>query len=59
MESEKIVISAQIENEILEKKIRKLKTQIKTNKKLIEKYCKHKYINNKCMYCNNYITNNK
>ena len=56
MESEKIVISAQIENEILEKKIRDLKTQIKTNKKLIEKYCKHKYINNKCMYCNNYIT---
>ena len=59
MESEKIVISAQIENEILEKKIRDLKTQIKTNKKLIEKYCKHKYKNNKCMYCNNYITNNK
>ena len=56
MESEKIVISAQIENEILEKKIKKLKTQIKTNKKLIEKYCKHNYINNKCIYCNNYIT---
>ena len=56
MESEKIVICAQIENEILEKKIKNLKTQIKTNKKLIEKYCKHKYINNKCMYCNNFFT---
>jgi len=57
MESEKIVISAQIENEILEKRIKKLKTQIKTNKKLIEKYCKHKYKNKKCMYCNNIFTN--
>ena len=56
MESEKIVISAQIENEILEKRIKKLKTQINTNKKLIEKYCKHKYKNNKCMYCNNIFT---
>ena len=56
MESEKIVISAQIENERLEEQIKHLETQIKTNKKLIEKYCKHIYINNKCMYCNNYIT---
>ena len=56
MESEKIVICAQIENEILEKKIKNLKTQIKTNKKLIEKYCKHKYKNNKCIYCNNIFT---
>jgi len=56
MESEKIVICAQIENEILEKKIKNLKTQIKTNKKLIEKYCKHKYKNNKCIYCNNLFT---
>ncbi len=56
MESEKIVISAQIENDNLEKEIKKLKTQIKTNKKLIEKYCKHKYENNKCIYCNNLFT---
>ena len=54
--SEKIVISAQIENDILEKKIKNLKTQINTNKKLIQIYCKHNYINNKCIYCNNYIT---
>ena len=56
MESEKIVISAQIENEKLEERIKELDREIKINKKLIEKYCKHKYINNKCMYCNNYIT---
>jgi len=57
MESEKIVISAQIENEILEERIKELKKEIRTNKKLIEKYCKHKYKNNKCMYCNNIFTN--
>ena len=56
MESEKIVICAQIENEILEKKIKNLKREIETNKKLIEKYCKHKYENNKCIYCKNLFT---
>ncbi len=56
MESEKIVISAQIENEILEERKKELEREIKKNKKLIEKYCKHKYKNNKCMYCNNFFT---
>ena len=56
MESEKIVICAQIENEKIEKRIKELEREIRKNKKLIEKYCKHKYKNNKCMYCNNYIT---
>ena len=56
MESEKIVISAQIENEILEERIKELEREIRTNKKMIEKYCKHKYKNNKCMYCNNIFT---
>ena len=56
MESEKIVICAQIENEILEERIKELEREIKKNKKLIEKYCKHKYINNKCIYCNNLFT---
>jgi len=57
MESEKIVISAQIENEILEKRIKELERQIRTNKKMIEKYCKHKYKNNKCIYCKELFTN--
>ena len=57
MESEKIVISAQIENEILEERIKELKKEIRTNKKLIEKYCKHKYKNNKCIYCKELFTN--
>jgi len=63
MESEKIVICAQIENDKLEERKRELEREIEevereieTNKKLIEKYCKHKYKNNKCMYCNNFFT---
>ena len=63
MESEKIVICAQIENDKLEERKRELEREIEevereieTNKKLIEKYCKHKYKNNKCIYCNNLFT---
>ena len=50
MESEKIVISAQIENETREERIKELEREIKKNKKLIEKYCKHKYIVEKTNY---------
>ena len=56
MESEKIVISAQLENEELERKRRKIEEEIRENKEIIKKYCKH-IVDDKniCKYCKNVI----
>ena len=58
MEGVKIVESAiseieeyEKEKEKLKEKIEKINENIKINIKLINKYCKHEYINNKCKYC--------
>jgi translation elongation factor EF-Ts len=37
--------------EKLKEKIEKINENIKININLINKYCKHEYINNKCKYC--------
>jgi len=52
MESEKIVISAQIENDLLQTKIMSLQNQIILNNKLIHKFCKHHFHNHFCLFCN-------
>ena len=58
MEGVKIVESAiseieeyEKEKEKLKEKIEKINENIKININLINKYCKHEYINNKCKYC--------